>query len=774
MELLYFTDISQVQYVLDKEPQLLETMRPVTGDIVVASELESLDIPFIDEWDFLEPIDIERNFEIANNLGTKWWDENIASTEYEGFALTECAEQDLVWPFEACLNARVVYEKIFRKYQVDHITGYFLPPIGVVRTGPTPTHRAIRSLTQAVLFWVADKYKIQYKYRESGYSLSAGNLTKNNFSFNKFIASTSEKTKEPAQKIALVVHEFMPASEHSAVKEAFKKLDDWKTISIGISDFKSAVLGNEKVCDVKKRLQFSWETFIKATANDQVLYPEIFANPHLNFQFKRIWDEMETAVEYGNVFSTFLDTLKPSVILFGFEAFTIERVFVRLAQKKNIPTIGLVHGGLGHRFGYRGSVGDADSVLVWNKIDIANLKIYGVNESRLHKIGCIRYELKFEKYIQKSLDTRNRFRNKSKQQIGIPADNSVVLILTATINSGFAAPVANPRKHREAFDELTTLITSRKDLTFIIKAHPSYDYYEIYRRMLALNLPNLLFLEKATLDEALEASDVCLMINYFTTAALEAMLHHLPVIYLNNAVYPLPDWEATVPDFIINRINSVAELENKIDQLITNTDLKEHTFAESDKIIRQILDISNTSANDRLLEFIKNIDFGSQTNGDLQKNVIAICIKQSSNSIKKEDVDNFLNKIALQHSIENILYAFSFIAGSNNMGISSVNKMFGVLQNHFGKENLPAWQESRRNLLLSYISGHNNNSSIGDRNSAMRLIGLVLLHPKIFIFAPIPFRNKIIKYLINTMIGSSRIVAAIINWTLNLYKKLFN
>ena len=35
-------------------------MRPITGDMVVAFELEKLGIDFIDEWDFLQPDEIEK------------------------------------------------------------------------------------------------------------------------------------------------------------------------------------------------------------------------------------------------------------------------------------------------------------------------------------------------------------------------------------------------------------------------------------------------------------------------------------------------------------------------------------------------------------------------------------------------------------------------------------------------------------------------------------------------------------------------------------------
>ncbi len=772
MELLYFTDISQVQYVLDKKPQLFEQMRPITGDIVVAYELDRLNIGFIDEWDFLEPADIEKNWEIANRLSTSWWDEINANVGYEGFSLFDATKQDMVYPIEACLNAQVVYERIFQENCIDRISGFFLPSIGVIRTGPSPIRRAAMSVSQAVLFWLAEKYNISVNKLETDCPLSQGNWVRKRFPFVNLKTSKSKKTKRLNEKIALVVYEMMTTSEHEALKNTLGKLAEWQVISIAQSDLKQYSIEGQKDFNTEKQLQWAWEEFIKASENYNGLYPEIFTNQHLNFQFKRILDEMATAINHGNVFSTLLDILKPSVVFFGHEAFTIDRVLVRLAQKKNIPTVSFFHGGLGFKFGCRGIVGNSDSILVWNNYDVNILKSYGINESRLNKIGCIRYESELKKYIQKSPDFRKGLKKKLKHRYGISSNNPVIVVITSAINAGFSAPVANPRKHREVLKELLALIKLRKDLHFIIKAHPGNDYYELYRRMQDLNLRNLTFLENATLDEAIEVSDVCLMVNYFTTAALEAMLHRLPVIYLENAIYPLEDWVDNVPGFNLNRVHTVWELENHIDRLITDHVFREQTFTEADNIIHQIFDVNEKSTNERLFDFIKNINTSQQVPNLGSIIVHTISGKQSSNYIGQEEIGNFLNEITLNHSIENNLHAFSFIAGINNLGISSIPKIFDTFQSHFGKENIPSWRESRWPLLSTYISGYNKGVSGGDKYSALCLIGLLLRYPKKHIHSPILIKNDVIKYLVKAIIGNNSVAISVFNKSINSMKKI--
>jgi hypothetical protein len=375
----------------------------------------------------------------------------------------------------------------------------------------------------------------------------------------------------------------------------------------------------------------------------------------------------------------------------------------------------------------------------------------------------------FDNYIKKSPDVAKELKSKSKKNLGLSSINPVVLILTAAINTGFAGPVANPKKHRETLDALVTLIKSRGDLTFIIKAHPSYDYYEIYRRLHNLHLPNLIFFESATLDEALNISDICLLLNYFTTAALEAMLHRIPVIYLNNAVYPLPNWEENVPDFSTNKIHSVADLEKKIDNLLTDNSLRERTFNEADKIIYQLFGVNDAASKDRLIDFIKGIIKDEDTNVTGLEFFYKICDSQFPGDFREEDIGDFLNKITLNHSIENCLYVFFFMAGSNDTGISGIFKLFNTFQKHLDNKNLLPWQESWLVLLRYYILGYNNNSLGKDRYTAIKLIGQLMMNSKQFISLPLFDKNQIIKYLVSTTIGQD-VSIKIINKLMSINK----
>ena len=80
----------------------------MTGDMLVAFNLEKLGIQFIDEWDFIKPEELKNNWDLGHNLSKTWWLGKTGMTDHVGFSLWETAQQDMIYPFIACLNARTI------------------------------------------------------------------------------------------------------------------------------------------------------------------------------------------------------------------------------------------------------------------------------------------------------------------------------------------------------------------------------------------------------------------------------------------------------------------------------------------------------------------------------------------------------------------------------------------------------------------------------------------------------------------------------------------
>ena len=177
MKLLYITDVSQVQYFL-KNREEFEGYMPITGDISSVFLMQNNLLEFINEWDLLPPTVIEQNWNLANDFSKNWWNEvdfDIPNDVKEYYFATS---QDMVYPLEAIFNAKLVYEELFKKFKIEELLGFFLQKQAVLRTGPIPTHRAVRSIAQAILLWIADKNSVPYKSIEMNFLLTNDKLVK--------------------------------------------------------------------------------------------------------------------------------------------------------------------------------------------------------------------------------------------------------------------------------------------------------------------------------------------------------------------------------------------------------------------------------------------------------------------------------------------------------------------------------------------------------------------------------------------------------------------
>lgn len=765
MELLYFTDISQVGYVLDRRPEILKKKHAMTGDIVVAYELERLGIDFIDEWDFLDVEDIEANFERARLLSTTWWDENLASTEYEGFALSDTAQQDLIYPFEAGLNARTVYRKLFSTYQIGNITGFFLPPVGVVRTGPIPTNRAVRSVAQAVLFYMAEKREIPIEQIESSRPLSAGTLAFKAAVLSKMEAPLVAEVKRGSEQIVLVYEDGMYPDEFSVLMETLGKLPKIKAISISQRVLELGVQATNLKSGAGNRLKEFQKKLLERTKLYEGIYPEIFGNNHLQFQFDCIGHEIAKAAEYGDVYAAFLDVINPTLVVFGHEAFTRERTFIRLAKKRNISSVGLLHGVARHRFTYRGIVGDADRIMVANDTDVEGLVLHGIDRSRLNKVGCLRYE---EIYLKSShpdsVLEMTKAKRKAKEILGLDPIKPVVTWTTAAINAGFASPLADPCKHREAIRGFLNLVKSRPDLQFAIKAHPSYDYYEIYRLLLEQGLPNIVFPEKASISEIVSASDICLLINYCTTAALEAMLNQVPVVYLDNAIYCSEDRQDNLAETGMHRVKTISELEKYIDGLLAEPKSLGHALALADEGLNTFLEIDRRRANSKLYDFMDHILCDRLTSKisdspNAQNMSELLLFLESKQALPKD----YFSALVKKHSDAQLMFAIAYFAGLNNLGFANLSRVFEMIKSVREDESLALWRAARWEYLPVFISGRMNSAKrkLGRLNSFL-LFRHYFLQPRQFFLTPPFFRRNATVFMAKAILGKAGI--SIINW----------
>lgn len=754
MELLYLSEISQLDYVLKNNKKLLDKFQPITGEMTISFELERLGINFIDEWDYITPEEIEANWNEANILATTWWNDNNIEIGNETEYILNSAQQEYVYPFQACLNAKTAYIRIFKKFNVDFIHGFFLPSVAVIRTGPAPTSRAVRSVSEGVLIYLAEKkgiplLKLQTRNEPSYFKKTT--VKKNSDSLTKQISFNKINDNKYNNKVVLVHKDSLRLNEYTKINKILQGIPSVRPITFTQECLEFEVDKNNEDAGIelfKEKLRFKLDSY-------EGEHPEIFSNPHIRFQFEQILNEIEYAKKCGENFKALLDILKPVVVIFGFESFTRERVLVCNAQAKNIQTIGLLHGGIMPVMALRGITGRADSILVWNKSDLKTIETYSVYSSRCKLLGCLQYEDEYINYNEiKNKQPNLKQKGQSKIENGFDPAKPLILIVTAEVNTGFSAPLSYPLKHRNALRELLEFIDKRKDLQFAIKPHPSFDYYELYRRFIDKKRPNLHFLEQSSLEDVIDLCDICLMINYCTTASLEAMLKFKPVVYYNNAVYPLYEWRDNLNKNGLIRTENITDTEQVINNILNDTNENYDIFKNAESQIKEILGIESATASARICDYLKEKINISNLDDKVEVIDFTHAFKNFVNGKEESSLKIIINNLLKLHSAETLMFYLSYFAGLYDCSYSSLVRIHKLLSTESKNKFYSKWELARWIMIQSFMAGRVNDvvqNKIG--LNKLRFVLPYIINWNRYRMIPEKLKNDIIKLLFRSILG---------------------
>jgi len=96
---------------------------------------------------------------------------------------------------------------------------------------------------------------------------------------------------------------------------------------------------------VKALLTKAKKCFINSIKRDSKNIPAILKNPYLNFQYEYIWSEcLSMAAHRVNQFSWIIDFLNPDVLMVADIKSIEDRVLIKLAQYRGIPSSYYPHG----------------------------------------------------------------------------------------------------------------------------------------------------------------------------------------------------------------------------------------------------------------------------------------------------------------------------------------------------------------------------------------------------------------------------------------------
>lgn len=515
--------------------------------------------------------------------------------------------------------------------------------------------------------------------------------------------------------------------EISAFEKVINKIGNYKIIFLHKELF-SLFRETNKVLSNEEKIRVFWDNFIKKNYLIHRAAPEIFSNQFLTFQFDAIKNEINDSISSLDIFLSFITYFSPILICFGHEAFTFERGLVKLANINKIPTISFYHGGLGPIMGHQGNYGESKYLFVWNDIDRNSLISFGVSKKNIINLGSIRYEEQYLKFLAAKQIKKYVKPKKIILKLGLDITKPTITFLTAALNMGFAQPMSDPKKHRAAIHELLVLMEQRTDLQFIFKSHPGSDYYDLYKLFEESKLPNIFLSMNYDLEDILSVTDICVPLNYLTTATLEAMLANIPIIYFNNASYSLADWKDGLHKDDLIRVKSIKKLEHSIDKLLINNSFTTSRL-NNIKSIKNLLGFQNGISSVRLEEELKKIINNTNVLGVSRRKKNPIYLLKNSTDDKflfESKADYYLH---LTYIYQLGYFKHGLIDGIRKLKINEVLEI-GIRKTLYV-------------FAIGYISSREK--SLYDK---LRLAGLVMPNFIFFISSPKFLKNKIAKYIL--------------------------
>jgi hypothetical protein len=674
--LIIINDVSEYEYlILHKRSLITEATYFITNDATVVFELNKTEFKYINEWKYINSIELESNQKIADFLVKKWWSNFDFEIPFNDEVLGT-TENELIITFLTSLNAKTIYNKIFNEYHIKKIIFFNLKKISMSRNGPGPSTIPISGFVQSIRHYYAKLYNIDSEFINTNIVLKNTKIysklnVKNQLNSirKKYLQPQNDKKRK---KLILIYEALIPSNEYEILKKFILEMPDIDEIYLPIAFIECKNLAKKYINGIDYKIKISRKYAGK--------YDEIFNNPYIIYQFESIISSLFEAKCAATIFGKYLDLFKPNIVVFGYDSFIVEQLFQIEAKNRNINKLSLIHGALGNKFGYKYLRSNSDYLAVWNDTDYECMKHYGFTESKLYKIGALRYLKNYNEYIQRKNNNIFFIPNNKKY-------TKTIVLITSEINTGIAFAYANPIIHVENLTRIINYIKSKPEYLFIIKAHPSTDYYSLYRNLIGIS--NLKFEEGKTLDYVLHQANLCIMINYCSSAAIEIILKNIPLLYLKIASYSSPEWIDNFShenSLILSEFNN---LDNEIDDLLFNSSKIKSNLLTCSLLVDKILNLSSYS-------------------NPLKKLLNKILIKNNSNDGIYSDPDVFdINTFNdyISYDLSFLINALPFACGYLNQDIRILKNFITFYINNEQLDNNSKVIYSKKMIYYNYILG---------------------------------------------------------------------
>lgn len=553
-DLVFVSTIAELQHIDKLHPSLLApNSMAVTPEFGVAMMLALQGKPWCSLFDFLTPQEQIANVAEAWQLVRNWWRPWLESVDFEGVVLANVMETDLFYPLLASINAAQAVGRVLQEQRPQRVFVFDDQGGPWIYAGGGPYNRVVNAMTR----WWGERAGIDVHLLSPPPPPGPRDARENHGrSQNRrtvgYQNAVAHRSSRPiilgiVDRYDLLRQGKLPAvlAQRDEFDYVQVRLDARQTLGDGDSsadyrvvDLASLMRWPATFHRVDKQLDQAWSAFQIARRSFAGSRAALFTNPYLDFQYRGFWNNLRHGARLIYGFNQVIKALQPALCLYQDDYWGWRRCLIETARQHGIPTLSLIHGGVLSPLDVPMSTKGSDLILAWGEMDKEVLLAAGQPPERIALVGSLIYDEDYQACCQAASRSKELHACQSlRQQIGLPERKPVVFVLSSPINV-HGHSLASIDLHIESWRAVARVAQQLPDVEFVVKPHPNRAYgdWEALQCFCAEAPPNLHFLEQAlSLRDILPVGDAALCVDAPTTAAIEAMLHHLPVIYLRAA-----------------------------------------------------------------------------------------------------------------------------------------------------------------------------------------------------------------------------------------------
>jgi hypothetical protein len=323
--------------------------------------------------------------------------------------------------------------------------------------------------------------------------------------------------------------------------------------------------------EIKRLMWTKWGTDLyerwrQLRTSQQEVYPHLFNNPYLDFQFTYFFRvRLPRAAQAYEFAYDILKILKPKAITVSVSPIDFHAHIIAAAHSLKIPVMTVPHSGIPHEgwdcvFGAKNIVWTNDYVALWASEQTP--------PSRFVVSGLPR-EIVASAYVQPTPNS--------------PPSKKIILVLLVRLSRYWQSGIEFAA-HRRALFTLAHVPDGLKDTVEVIfKPHPSDDHQYLYQHVGAQ-----IVRDTSTLDWVKRA-DLCVIVNVPTSAYLYPLMEQKPLVFINNAgdikeSFIFGEW---CPDAVIK---DEASIWPKLNEILSSTQSKNEIIQANQKFWAQMND----------------------------------------------------------------------------------------------------------------------------------------------------------------------------------------